>query len=80
MLTRTYFTDFNIRAFKGLWKSLRGITKHYTSVLRWFTKSKKGYMKVCDNDGVYDEAKRKPQERQPREANLFIFLTLILNL
>ena len=29
MLTQTHFTDFNIRAFKGLWKSLRGITKHY---------------------------------------------------
>ena len=37
-------------------------------------------MEVYDNDGVYDETKRKPQERQPREANLFIFLTLILNL
>ena len=30
MLTQTHFTDFNIRAFKGQWKSLRrGITKHY---------------------------------------------------
>ena len=27
MLTKTHFTDFNIRA-KGLWKSLRDITKH----------------------------------------------------
>jgi hypothetical protein len=29
MLTQTHFTDFKIRAFKGQWKSLRGITKHY---------------------------------------------------
>jgi hypothetical protein len=29
MLTQTHFTDFNIRAFKKLWKSLRGVMEHY---------------------------------------------------
>jgi hypothetical protein len=73
MLTQTHFTDFNIRAFKGL--SI--IARHYETLRASYDSSRRG-TKVYESD-VYDETK-KPQERQPREANLFIFLTLILNL
>ena len=73
MLTQTHFTDFNIRAFKGL--SI--ISWHYETLRASYDGSRRG-TKVYEND-VYDEMK-KPQERQPREANLFIILTLILNL
>jgi hypothetical protein len=73
MLTQTHFTDFKIRAFEGL--SI--IARHYETLRASYDGSRRG-TKVYEND-VYDETK-KPQERQPREANLFIFLTLILNL
>jgi hypothetical protein len=70
MLTQTHFTDFNIRAFEGLWKSLRGITKHYERLTM--------VDEVCEEVRRYTITTftvetKKPQERQPREANLFIF-------
>jgi hypothetical protein len=78
MLTQTHFIDFNISAFKGLWKSLRGIKKHYERLTM--------VHEVYEEVGRYtittpftDETK-KPEERQPREANLFIFSPTILNL
>ena len=76
MLTQTHFTDFNIRAFKRL--SI--IARHYETLRASYDGSRRlrRGTKVHEND-VYDETK-KPQERQPRETNLFIFLTLILNL
>ena len=76
MLTQTHFTDFNIRAFKGL-----SIIARHDETLRASydgSRSLRRGTKVHEND-VYDETK-KPQERQPRETNLFIFLTLLLNL
>ena len=76
MLTQTHFTDFNIRAFKGL--SI--IARHYETLRASYdgSRSLRRGTKVHEND-VYRETK-KPQERQRRETNLFIFLTLILNL
>ena len=73
---QTHFTDFDIRAFKGL--SI--IARHYETLRASYhgSRSLRRGTKVYEND-VYDETK-KSQERQPREANLFIFLTLILNL
>ena len=69
MLTQTHFTDFNIRAFKGL--SI--IARHYETLRASYddSRSLRRGTKVHEND-VYDETK-KPQERQPRETNLFIF-------
>jgi hypothetical protein len=69
MLTQTHFTDFNIRAFKGL--SI--IARHHETLRACYdgSRSLRRGAKVYEND-VYDETK-KPQERQPREAKLLIF-------
>jgi hypothetical protein len=52
------------------------IVMHYETLKASYdgSRSLRRDTKVYDND-VYDETK-KPQERQPREANLFIFLNL----
>ena len=68
MLTQTHFTDFNIRA---LVKDYGIIARHYETLRASYdgSRSLRRGTKVYDNN-VYDETK-KPQERQPREANFY---------
>ena len=63
MLTQTHLTDFKLELLKD-------IARHYETLRASYDASRRG-TKEYEND-VYDETK-KPQERQPREANFFIF-------
>jgi hypothetical protein len=67
MLMQTHFTDFNIRAFKGLWKSLRGITKDYQRLTMVHEEVRRYTITT------FTIETKKPKERQPQEAKLFIF-------
>ena len=72
MLTRTHFTDFNIRAFKGL--SI--IARHYKTLRASYdvSQSLRRGTKVHEND-VYDEMK-KPQRKTTTGSKFIHFFNV----